>query len=99
MRTREDEWKKKLDEIVPVGEAKKTSLAKLEASLGKIDKWFKASDTLWLTGNSISFADIVVVPYMAWIKRTTPEWEEIKTWQDGRWAGQIDRLNPYSNVD
>ncbi|KAF4604174.1 hypothetical protein EYR40_001357 [Pleurotus pulmonarius] len=100
-RTRERAFGKKMEDITPVGEARVVEWAKYRDGLGKVDSWFKKSTGRFLMGESITFADVSVVSSLTWLKvifgEDSPEWKDIASWHDGRWAGLVYAFEKYQH--
>lgn len=96
--TREKWWQKPLSEIAPKGDEEVECWRKLEKNLDSVDGWYSGNQ--WIMGDSITFADIVVVSYMAWIRLTLRDkWdEEVSKWHSGRWANMVQHFDKYSAV-
>lgn len=100
-RTREQDWGNKMEDITPVGEARVAEWGKYRDGLGKVDSWFKKSTGPFLTGESITFADVSVVSCLIWLKvifgEDSPEWKDIASWHDGRWDGLVNAFAKYQH--
>ncbi|KZV91654.1 hypothetical protein EXIGLDRAFT_750024 [Exidia glandulosa HHB12029] len=81
------------DERAKVWQATKEGLAKAS------ELYTKREDTtsVWLTGATPVYADIVALSWLAFIKAavTEKEWEELRTWDDGFWGKLWDASAPY----
>lgn len=100
-RTREQRFGKDMEDITPVGEARVVEWGKYRDGLGKVDSWFKKSAGPFLTGESITFADVSVVSCLIWLKvifgEDSPEWKDIASWHNGRWDSLVTAFAKYQH--
>jgi len=81
---------------------------KLEAEMGIIDGWLKRNveGQKFVTGGSISYADIHLVARLLWIKKVfegkkaqgskeSDGWDIVKGWHGGRWAKLVAEFKQY----
>jgi glutathione S-transferase len=81
---------------------------KFEAEMGIIDDWLKRNGEgqKFITGDSITYADIHLTARLLWIKKVLEGqkeqgdeigngWDLIKEWHGGRWAGIVAEFEQY----
>ncbi|KAK8069011.1 hypothetical protein PG994_005627 [Apiospora phragmitis] len=83
------------DELIVRGEARKNFLVTLQTALGDVAKYFRFSDGPFIGGKEADYADIIIGGWLMMYSHTVPEWEEIRTWNDGIWGKLHDALEPY----
>ncbi|RDB26472.1 Glutathione S-transferase-like protein ustS [Hypsizygus marmoreus] len=78
--------------------------AKVKAGFDVVDGWLqknKASGPYFL-GKEHTFADFVVASFTLWLKKIlgedSPEWKDIKTWNEGRWDAFLKELEKYETI-
>ncbi|KAF8206893.1 hypothetical protein K438DRAFT_2013918, partial [Mycena galopus ATCC 62051] len=99
--TREEAWGKTLENLTPRGEEDAIEWKKLEDGFDKIDEWIRANgpDSLYLTGQTLCYADMWIAAYVLWIKLILPnKAEEMMSWNGGRWARLLKALEKYETV-
>jgi glutathione S-transferase len=102
--TREIMLGKRLEDAVPKGKDREEQWAKLKEGYGDIDAWLQQGkeDGPYFLGNTNSFIDFVVASYLLWVKKVCgedgPEWNDVKTWNDGRWIKFLGGLAKYEKV-
>ncbi|KAJ7015781.1 hypothetical protein C8F04DRAFT_1171671 [Mycena alexandri] len=92
---------KKLDEVIPTGDAYGPAWQKLKDSFGKIDSWIRANgeESTYIMGDTICYADLFIAAYVLWFKLVLPEkWDEAKTWHEGRWEKLLENTAKYEAV-
>lgn len=77
--------------------------AALEEGLGKLKGYYEANgegnDGL-LGGEQITFADLQIVSYFAWVRVVSPEvWDKVKGLHGGQWAKVLEHFETYEAVD
>lgn len=98
-RTREIAYGMKMEEFAPEGsDLRKEHISKMKEAFDKVDSWLANSSGSFFVGDKISYADITVVTILRWIQRFLPEWEEVKTWNNGRWAELVERFKGYEGL-
>jgi len=101
---REKAFGKTMETLTPTGPARDVEWAKAKAGLSVMDGWLQAGkdEGPYFTGKTPSFADFVVGARLMWIRQIfgedSPEWTDMKTWNDGRWAAYAEGLKPYETV-
>ncbi|KAJ7729647.1 hypothetical protein DFH07DRAFT_177799 [Mycena maculata] len=97
VRTREESFGKKLADMTPTGEAHEIAWKELEAGFGRVSSWMK--DDMFVMGDVVSYADLVVAGEFQWFKKSFGEesdkWKDMLTWQGGRWAKLVNNLQKY----
>ncbi|KAG0698287.1 hypothetical protein DFH29DRAFT_834834 [Suillus ampliporus] len=93
---RENRW----EDMAPDGKAQQMWAA-LKKGLGVVDGWYQKSGGRWIMGDTFSFADIVVVSWMAWFNAILNEQErqEIHALHGGRWARLLKDVNSECNTN
>ncbi|EPQ61228.1 hypothetical protein GLOTRDRAFT_109364 [Gloeophyllum trabeum ATCC 11539] len=97
VRTREAQFGK-LDEFCPPGPKREQQLKEAKAGLDIVEGWYQKAgkDTLYLMGDTPSWADLIVAAYMVGMKRMqgehSDEWKQISSWNSGRWAKLAEAL-------
>lgn len=72
-------------------------LREFEAALGGLARlWVKREEGPFLEGSMVMYADLIVGGWLAMMKETLPEWERLRTWQDGIWGRLHDALALYA---
>ncbi|KAJ7616675.1 hypothetical protein FB45DRAFT_934725 [Roridomyces roridus] len=93
-RTRKAKWGKPLEELTPRGAADEIEWKKLKDGFGKIDQWIRVNGDggkgKYLMGETISYADMWIGSFV--------QWDDVKTWHEGRWAGLLKDLEMYETV-
>lgn len=74
------------DELTVRGEERAQKLEGLKAALGELAKFYSYGDGPFMQGENASYADCIVGGWLAFMKVTLKEWEEVKTWHDGLWG-------------
>ncbi|PPR05025.1 hypothetical protein CVT24_010218 [Panaeolus cyanescens] len=102
-RTRSEKFVKPLETTLPTGEEGEKQWAKFKGALDIIDGWYAATDYLgpFLMGDKVGFGDVLVASYLTWAKviwENETKWNEIASWNGGRWAKLLESLEPYSQV-
>ncbi|KAF8141568.1 hypothetical protein EV363DRAFT_25065 [Boletus edulis] len=91
-RTREASFGKKIEEFSPVGPVRDADLAKGKAAFTTVDGWLAKSEGKFVLGDTISYADCVLAGWFIWIKTTNPNWKDMATWHNGRWATHLENV-------
>ncbi|KAH8115003.1 hypothetical protein DFH11DRAFT_1762205 [Phellopilus nigrolimitatus] len=95
-RTREESYKKKLEELAPPGPIRDEIWAKVKEGLEKIAGFYdkNGKDSTFFLGNTFTFADAIVVGYLAWVQIVLgpegDEWKAVASWSGGRWGKLIE---------
>jgi len=91
-RTREAQFGKKIEEFSPEGATRDADLAKGKEAFAAVDGWLAKSEGKFVLGNTVSYADGILAGWFIWIKLTNPNWKEIASWHNGRWATYLDNF-------
>jgi glutathione S-transferase len=103
-RTREILFGKKLEDVVPTGNARTEEWGKFEKGLASIYPYLAMTDKKgpYLLGDTISWGDLVLFSFLYWFKlvwgENSKEWKDIASWNGGRWEAHIDALKKYHTV-
>jgi glutathione S-transferase len=99
---REKTFGKTLETMTPSGAAREGPWGEVKIGFNKADGWLQRSNGPWFLGETLSFADFVVGSRLMWIRQIfgedSPEWNEIKTWNEGRWAKFSEGLKQYEGT-
>jgi len=105
-RTREADFKLKMEEFAPPGPKRNEVWAAVKAGFDTVAvKYTSNGDgTLpYFYGDQISYADLVVVSYLLYIKTIlgpdNPEWKEMEDWNEGRWMKLFELTKKYQVID
>ena len=80
---------KSWDDFGVTGEARAKLLASFESALGDLAKFYKQTESVFLDGDSPCYADLIVGAWLNYVKATTAEWKDVKTWHGG-FLGKLD---------
>jgi len=73
-----------------------------QKDLDKIDKWYKPGDKFVSGSQKLIFADLILAGFLVWIKvlwgEDSPEWQDLLTWNNGRWKDLFDELKNLQQV-
>jgi len=103
-RTRAVWFGKKLEDILPTGEARTEEWGKLQKGLDKIHSYLALSDEKgpFFLGDTISWSDLYVFSYLYWFKvvwgEDSKEWKDVASWNGGRWEAHLNALKKYQTV-
>jgi len=103
-RTRETSFGKKLEDVIPTGDARTEEWGKFEQGLARIHSYLTATDKTgpFFLGDTISWSDLVLFSFLYWIKliwgEDSKEWKDIASWNGGRWEAHISALQKYNTV-
>ena len=103
-RGRESSFGKKLEDIVPIGNARTEEWGKLEKGLASVYSYLASTDKKgpFFLGDTISWSDLVLFSFLYWFKlvwgENSKEWKDIASWNEGRWEAHIEALNKYHTV-
>ena len=103
-RTREISYGKKLEDVVPAGEARAEEWGKFKKGLDTVYSYLVLTDRKgpYMMGDTISWSDLVLFSFLYWFKliwgEDSQEWKDIASWNDGRWEAHIDALKAYHTV-
>ena len=102
--TREAMFGMTMENMAPTGAEREMEWAKVKAVFNTVDGWLQSAkaDGPYLLGGGPGFADLVVASFVLWMKNIwgdgSVEWEDIKTWNEGRWVKYLDGLKAYQAV-
>ncbi|EGN96348.1 hypothetical protein SERLA73DRAFT_94516 [Serpula lacrymans var. lacrymans S7.3] len=91
----------KFEDICPEGPKREEGWKNIKAAFGVIDGWYSKSGGKWIMGDTFSYADVIVA---AWMRSFSvafdkDQWEDMKSWNGGRWGGIVEEINKYSILD
>ncbi|KAF8079137.1 hypothetical protein FPV67DRAFT_1467644 [Lyophyllum atratum] len=101
---REKAFGKTMETLTPTGPARDEEWAKVKAGLSTVDGWLQAAkaEGPYFGGKTPCFSDFFVAARLMWYRQifgeNSPEWTDIKTWDEGRWAAYVESLKPYETV-
>ncbi|KAJ2929145.1 hypothetical protein H1R20_g7945, partial [Candolleomyces eurysporus] len=95
---------KKLEDVIPKGEAKVVALKKVEDVFGVFAGWYNtnpyeesselAGGHPWLMGTEPSYPDLILAGYVMWMKKVwgedSEEWKEASSWNGRKWERLLD---------
>ena len=99
--TREKAYQKKLEEIAPLAEVetRKGLLEQVKEGLTKLASYHEKNgeDKLFYFGETVSYADFIIVSFLIWTKLTLPaeEWDAIANNDNGRWNKLLEVTKVY----
>lgn len=100
---REKIFGKTMETLTPTGAAREVEWAKVRKGFETVDGWLQKGkmDGPWFLGQQPSFVDFVVGARLMWIRQifgeSSPEWTDIKTWNEGRWATFMEGIAKYES--
>lgn len=103
-RTREEDFGKRLEDVIPTGEEGEKEWKKMEDGLHVVAGWLKSNEAAgpFVMGNTVSYADCVLAAFTVWMKlifgEDSKEWKDVKSWDEGRWEKVIEVMKDYSAV-
>lgn len=89
---------KKWEDLNVEGKEREETLAALKAALEPLAKLYELRDGLFLEGDTPIYADLIVGAWLAYLKVTVKEWEDIRTWHDGLWGKIHQALEKYAEI-
>ncbi|KDR72407.1 hypothetical protein GALMADRAFT_253215 [Galerina marginata CBS 339.88] len=104
-RSREKDFGKTLEEVLPKGEEAVRQWAAYKDGLGTVDAWYSKNGGMgpFLLGETPSWADVVVGAFSMWCRKVwgegSQEWKDIMSWHDGRWQTIMEGLKKYETVN
>lgn len=99
-RTRETWFGKPIDDFAPPGPEREEMWRNLKEGLSVISELLdqnvsKSEGKLFLFGDTLSYADIIVSSFILWLKLVvgpeSQEWKDFEQWNGGRWAKLLDK--------
>ncbi|KDR83248.1 hypothetical protein GALMADRAFT_89092 [Galerina marginata CBS 339.88] len=103
-RTREADFGKTLEEVIPKGDQAVIQWAKYKDGMGKVDAWYTQNGGKgpFLMGETLSWADVVVVSWTIWVRiifgEDSQQWKDLSSWHGGRWNTLVENLEKYETV-
>jgi len=103
-RTREAAFGKKLEDVVPTGDARTEQWEKVEKGLASVDVYLAMTDKKgpYILGDTISWGDLVMFSFLYFFKvilgENSKEWKDIASWNGGRWGTLVDSLKKYHTI-
>ncbi|KAG1841904.1 hypothetical protein DFJ58DRAFT_856067 [Suillus subalutaceus] len=93
-RTRSERLQLPWEEFSPEGPKRDGDWAYLEQGFNKGETLRAKSGGEWVMGDTFSYADIIVASRLFWYKRVLKEdeWARISSWNGGRWAKVLDKV-------
>jgi len=104
-KTRDQAFMARVEELTPPNPKRETLLAASKDGFSKVAKIFSANtgESLLFYGDTFSYADIIVVAHLLWLKASfgaeSCEWKEIEGWDDGRWAKSVKSTEKYHGLE
>ncbi len=105
-RAREANFGLKLEELAPPGPKRNAIWATVKAGFDTFAAKYASNGEgalPYFYGDKISYADLVVVSYLLYIKTVlgpeNPEWKEMEGWNEGRWRKLFELTKKYQVVD
>ncbi|KZT27479.1 hypothetical protein NEOLEDRAFT_1176878 [Neolentinus lepideus HHB14362 ss-1] len=102
-RTREAAFRKKVEEICPLGPIRDEAWRKAREGLTMTAGWLQKRRGPYIMGETISYADLHVVAWLLWVRQVkgseSEEWNRIITWDNGLWGGYIAQFGKYIRPD
>lgn len=89
------EWS---DLVVDPGDARRKMIEAFEREMEEFAGFYRDDSGPFLEGDKISYADVVVGGWLAFLKETLLEWEEVCGWQGGRWKRLHEGLAQWAEV-
>jgi glutathione S-transferase len=93
-RTRSERLQLPWEEFSPEGPKRDGDWAYLEQGFNKGETLREKSGAEWVMGDTFSYADIIAASRLFWYKRVLKEdeWARISSWNGGRWAKVLDKV-------
>ena len=75
-------------------------LEDFKKALGELAELYrKNTEGPFLEGATLSYADLIVGAWLSFVKATSKEWEDIRTWHDGIFGKLHQALDKYAEVN
>lgn len=82
------------------GETRVAEVQKFKEVLSGFSKhWTKREEGPFLDGKTTSYADLIVGGWLQMLKKTMPEWEEIREWDERLWGKLDEALVEYAELN
>ncbi|XP_006456482.1 hypothetical protein AGABI2DRAFT_211471 [Agaricus bisporus var. bisporus H97] len=102
IRTRSEECGMCLADIEPKGQDRVEAWKKVEAAYNTLHGWLSKSSGPYFMGDTITFADFVVAGTLYAMEvvfgKESQEWQDIMSWNNGRWAAFRKSVEQYGNM-
>ncbi|EGN96317.1 hypothetical protein SERLA73DRAFT_186005 [Serpula lacrymans var. lacrymans S7.3] len=87
----------KWEDLSPIGPKREADWQNIKAGLGVIDGWYSKSGGKWIMGDTFSYADMIVGAWMRCfsVSLDKEQWEEMKSWNGGRWGDIVEEIDAY----
>jgi glutathione S-transferase len=100
----EGRFGKSMNEIIAKGEDWDRRWAEVQQAFSDIDRLaqiHRASNGPFLLGQHVSYADVVLCALLLCLKIciTAKEWQQIASWNQGRWSGLLDGFQPWIHAE
>ncbi|KAF5385139.1 hypothetical protein D9615_001086 [Tricholomella constricta] len=99
---REKLFGKTMEDLTPTGPARDEEWAKVKAGFNVVDGWLQAGEGPYFLGKTPAFIDFVIGSRLYWLRQIftedSPEYKDIMTWNEGRWATYVEGLKQYESV-
>lgn len=103
---REARYGCRLEEVAPRGTQRRDAVwDRVRIAFKEFHKWMNMAGSykIFVLGDKLCFADIVVASYLTWFKRLlgedSPEWVELMAAEDERWSKLMKAIAPWEKVD
>ncbi|CAA7270675.1 unnamed protein product [Cyclocybe aegerita] len=101
---REPGFGQRLEDILPVGEARVREWERFKNDVGDIASWYdkNGSKGPFVLGEAPSWADFVVASYLVWLRviwgEESEEWKDLEAWHNGRWKNLFIAIRKYEKI-
>lgn len=85
-------------DVVIEGEARLKMVEAFKAEMEEFAELYRYDNGPFLEGEIMSYADIIVGGWLAMLRTTLPEWEQVCEWQGGRWKRLHEALDQWADV-
>lgn len=85
-------------DLVIEGEARLKVVEDFKAEMEEFANLYRYDNGPFLEGETMSYADIIVGGWLAMLKTTLPEWEQLCEWQGGRWKRLREALDQWADL-
>lgn len=103
-RTREAQFGKPLEDVIPKGEAAVEEWMKIKAAFDAVYGWLEKGkeNGPYFLGKEPAFVDIVIASHLIYFKKIwgadSQQWKDFSTWNNGRWERLVKDFEKYENV-
>lgn len=97
-KTREESYKKKLEEFSPAGPVREKFWSEVEQVFTHLAHIYdrNGADKPFFLGDTFSYAECIIAGFLMWIKiilgKDNEEWKAVESWDNGRWGQLLERL-------